>query len=158
MYTWRERSAKIQNVKPPWTQIWLEVLTCQINSPHLLCSDLLIQREKRLMTVGQAHAGTHYCPTKSILPTYICLPVFRENWALQDNLLKQLNELIGQVSRHEGFHRHRDLLRILGFWQRCLNNLWQQASIFRSDTEFSLNLNAILINLASIHGRPRPSF
>lgn len=40
-------------------------------------------------------------------------PVLTKDRVIQDNLLKQLNELIWKVSSHEGLHRDRYLLWIL---------------------------------------------
>ena len=67
---------------------------------------------------------SRHCSTDQSIVT----PVFRENGAFQNNLLKQLDELIGQVGSHEGLHCHRDLLRVLGFRQRRLYNLQSQTS------------------------------
>ena len=42
---------------------------------------------------------------------------------IQDNLLKQLNEFIGKVSRHEGLYRHGNILWILSLTEGSLNHL-----------------------------------
>ena len=43
--------------------------------------------------------------------------------ALQDNLLEQLDELIGQVCGHERLDGHGDILRVLRFGQGGLDDL-----------------------------------
>lgn len=42
---------------------------------------------------------------------------------IQHNLLEQLDELIWQVSRHEGLDRDRDILWILGLTESSLDHL-----------------------------------
>ena len=42
---------------------------------------------------------------------------------IQHNLLKQFNEFIRKVSRHECFDSHRDIFRILCLTKRRLDNL-----------------------------------
>lgn len=49
--------------------------------------------------------------------------VVREHGAVQDYLLQQLDELVGQICRHEGLHRHRDVFGVLGLRQGGLDNL-----------------------------------
>ena len=57
---------------------------------------------------------------------YHYLPVIRENWTLQDNLLQQLNQLVGQVGGHEGLDGDADVLRVLGLGQGGLDHLVNQ--------------------------------
>ena len=60
------------------------------------------------------------------LPAYI--PVVREHGVLQHNFLQQLNQLIGQVSGHEGLHGDGDVLGVLGLGQGGLDHLVDQGS------------------------------
>ena len=53
-------------------------------------------------------------------------PVIREDGVLQHNLLKQLNELVGEVGGHEGLHRHGDVLRVLCLRQGRLYHLVEE--------------------------------
>ena len=54
--------------------------------------------------------------------------MFTEDGVVEDNLLEQLDELIGQVGRHEGLHRHRDVFWVLSLRQRCLHNLHMEGT------------------------------
>ena len=42
---------------------------------------------------------------------------------IQDNLLEQLNELVWQISCHEGLDGHGDILRVLGLAESGLYHL-----------------------------------
>ena len=42
---------------------------------------------------------------------------------IQDNLLQQLDQFIGQVGRHEGLHSHRDVVGILCLAESGLHHL-----------------------------------
>ena len=50
---------------------------------------------------------------------------------VQHNLLKELNKFIGQISRHERLHRHRDILRILRLTESSLDHLVDERSAVR---------------------------
>lgn len=50
-------------------------------------------------------------------------PVLTEDRVIQDNLLQELNELVGKVSGHEGLDCNGHFLWILGLRQGCLDNL-----------------------------------
>lgn len=50
-------------------------------------------------------------------------PVLAEDRVIQDNLLQELDELVGKVGGHEGLDCDRDLLWILGLRQGRLDNL-----------------------------------
>lgn len=50
-------------------------------------------------------------------------PVIAEHRAVQHDLLQQLDELVGQVGRHEGLDGHRDVLRVLGLREGGLHDL-----------------------------------
>lgn len=51
------------------------------------------------------------------------VPVLAEDRVIEDNLLQQLNQLVGQVCSHEGLDCDRHLLWVLGLRQRCLHHL-----------------------------------
>ena len=44
------------------------------------------------------------------------LPVIAEDRVVQNNLLQKLNELVGEIGRHESLHGDGDVFGILGFW------------------------------------------
>ena len=43
-----------------------------------------------------------------------------EDRIVQNNLLQKLDELVGEIGRHESLHGDGDVFGILGFWQGCL--------------------------------------
>jgi hypothetical protein len=49
--------------------------------------------------------------------------VVREDGRVEHNLLQKFNELVGQISRHEGLDGDRDVVRVLGLRQRSLDDL-----------------------------------
>lgn len=51
-----------------------------------------------------------------------------EDRVVQDDLLQELNELIGKVSGHEGLDCDRHFLWILGLRQSSLDNLQREAT------------------------------
>ena len=51
------------------------------------------------------------------------LPVVAEDGVVQNNLLEELNELVGEIGRHESLHGDGDVFGILGFRQCCLYHL-----------------------------------
>lgn len=65
------------------------------------------------------------------------LPVLAEDRVFQDDLLKQFDKFIREVSGHEGFHSTRYVLRILCLRQGCLHNLINKLSskwiVFQQD-------------------------
>ena len=54
-------------------------------------------------------------------------PVLTEDRVIQDDLLQEFDELVGQVSGHEGLDSDRDLLWVLGLRQGCLHHLRQNS-------------------------------
>mmetsp|Transcript_31185 Transcript_31185/g.87443 ORF Transcript_31185/g.87443 Transcript_31185/m.87443 type:complete len:318 (-) Transcript_31185:2509-3462(-) len=52
--------------------------------------------------------------------------VAAEGRVLQNDLLQQLDQLVRQLRGHEGFHRHRHLLRVLALWERSGHYLVNQ--------------------------------
>ena len=69
-----------------------------------------------------------------------------EQRVLEDNLLQQLNELLGQVSTHECLHRTRHVLRILCLTESRLDHLIDQWAaegvILNQDTPPQLSVTA----------------
>ena len=62
----------------------------------------------------------------SLISYSLYLPVIRENWTLEDNLLQQLDQLVGEVGGHEGLDGDADVLRVLGLGQGGLDHLVNQ--------------------------------
>lgn len=54
---------------------------------------------------------------------YVQSPVLAEDRVIQDDLLQQLDQLIGKVSSHEGLDCDRHFLWILSLRQGCLHHL-----------------------------------
>ena len=54
------------------------------------------------------------------------IPVVAEDGVVEDNLLQQLDELVGEIGGHEGLHSDGDVFGILGLGERSLHNLVDQ--------------------------------
>lgn len=55
-------------------------------------------------------------------------PVLTEDRVVQDDLLQELNELVGKVGGHEGLDRNRHFLWILRLRQSSLDNLQRETT------------------------------
>ena len=81
--------------------------------------------------------------------------MIREDGFLQDNLLEQLNQLVGQVGGHGCLHRHGDVLGVLGLRQGRLYHLGQgqrQGEIkFSPSRKYNFPRRQILPNVASLY-------
>jgi len=63
--------------------------------------------------------GLDCCEHEKILQ----ILVVGETRIVKDNSLKEINQLMRQLSGHESLHCARDFIGVLGLWQGSLNNL-----------------------------------
>eukprot|EP00976_Prorocentrum_cordatum_P057720 1163391-Prorocentrum_minimum.AAC.3 len=67
---------------------------------------------------------------------------------LQDDLLEQLDQLVGKLGGHERLHRHRNLLRVFGLGQRRGHHL-QRHSPVTVRSQFSRSCSPLAVHSQS---------